>query len=148
MPEESSPPRRDFLSILMGVGFLSTFIGAITPVVAYLMPLKNVGLFGNTFEGTDGSPISPDSIHEGSGKVGRLAGRPTLVIRKNGQFLAFSAVCSHLGCIVRWDDSSRQIQCPCHGARFDLQGMVTAGPAPDSLPPVSLRIDGNKILKG
>lgn len=53
-----------------------------------------------------------------------------LVIRIDvDQFLVLSAVCTHSGCTVRYAASNADIQCPCHGSSFDLDGNVTNGPA-------------------
>ena len=46
-------------------------------------------------------------------------------------FTAFSAICTHQGCPVRW--SGKGFQCPCHGASYDASGKVTGGPAPAPL---------------
>ncbi len=140
--------RRDILNILMGIGFLATLLGFLAPVVAYLMPLKGRGMSGNALEGRDGTPIPADDLREGSSVVGRLSGQPVLVIRKNGQILGFPAVCTHLGCIVRWNDGSERIECPCHGGKFNLQGEVVGGPPPGPLQPLPLRTEGNRILRG
>jgi Rieske Fe-S protein len=64
-----------------------------------------------------------------------------------GQFLGFSAICTHTGCIVnRVADAT--IQCPCHGSRYHLDGTVAAGPAPRALQarPVTI-VDGQIRLE-
>lgn len=139
--------RRKLINTLLSVTGLSTLISFLTPVVAYLAPLGQDLLGSADFQTTDGTSIPPGDIAEGTGIVGSLSGRPTLIIRKNGQFLAFDAVCSHLGCIVRWNASREAIECPCHGGVFNLQGDVTAGPPPAALVQVSLRVQDEKIYR-
>ncbi len=55
------------------------------------------------------------------------------VIRLADGFRALSSVCTHLGCITRYQPDRSQIACPCHGSRFALDGEVQAGPAPRPL---------------
>lgn len=51
----------------------------------------------------------------------------------NGEWNVFSRTCSHLGCLVRWDDNKESFLCPCHGAVFDKDGAVVEGPPPEPL---------------
>lgn len=55
---------------------------------------------------------------------------------ENGRLHQVSATCTHLGCIVRWNDAERTWDCPCHGSRFAPSGEVIEGPAVRDLPPV------------
>lgn len=52
---------------------------------------------------------------------------------EDGRVHARSAVCTHLGCNVRWNDAERTWDCPCHGSRFDIDGTVLNGPATAAL---------------
>jgi cytochrome b6-f complex iron-sulfur subunit len=140
--------RRNILELLMGIGTIATLVGAITPVLAYLSPLSKQSSSGNILEDRDGSPVSAEKLQEGVGLVGRIGDRPVLAIRKNDQILGYSAVCTHLGCIVRWNAGGNQIECPCHGGRFNLLGEVTGGPPPDGIPTIHLKIEDNRIVRG
>ena len=146
MPNSTS--RRSILDLLMGIGTFTALVGAVAPVLAYLAPLRINRSFGNTLEAKDGSPVPPDSLTEGKGLVGRLGGRPILAVKKNGQILGFSAVCTHLGCIVRWNLAENRIECPCHGGQFDLQGAVIGGPPPEGIQAFVLKIEGDRIVRG
>ena len=64
----------------------------------------------------------------------------------SGEFKAFSAVCTHMGCIVN-QISNGTIDCPCHGSQYDITtGAVTAGPAPKPLPPVSIKVSNGSVF--
>lgn len=71
-----------------------------------------------------------EDIPRGQGAVLRVEGRMTAVHRDDaGAVTMRSAVCPHLGCIVRWNEPESSWDCPCHGSRFDLSGEVLDGPA-------------------
>jgi len=53
----------------------------------------------------------------------------TFIEREQGGFLALSAVCPHLHCVVNWNQMLRKFECPCHGAKFNQYGEV---PRPSS----------------
>jgi Rieske Fe-S protein len=65
----------------------------------------------------------------------------------SGQYKAFSAVCTHVGCIVN-KVTNGTIDCPCHGSEFKItNGAVVTGPAPSPLPARQIKIvDGHVIL--
>jgi glycine/D-amino acid oxidase-like deaminating enzyme/nitrite reductase/ring-hydroxylating ferredoxin subunit len=52
---------------------------------------------------------------------------------------AFSAVCTHLGCIVKWNSDEQSFDCPCHGSRFAVDGTVINGPAKSDLAKIKIK---------
>ena len=75
------------------------------------------------------SELSP-----GDGAVFEVNGEKVAVHRgDDGTLRPLSAVCTHLGCIVSWNDAERSWDCPCHGSRFAADGAVLQGPAIDAL---------------
>ncbi|MBA9005273.1 FAD-dependent oxidoreductase [Thermomonospora cellulosilytica] len=75
-------------------------------------------------------------IAPGSGAVVRVKGERCAVYREPGGSLhVVSATCTHLGCLVRFNDAEHTWDCPCHGSRFAPDGTVLQGPANRPLPP-------------
>ncbi len=64
-----------------------------------------------------------------------------------GDFKAFTAVCTHQGCAVE-SSTEGEIPCPCHGSRFSLEdGSPISGPATAALAPVEITVDGDSITR-
>jgi glycine/D-amino acid oxidase-like deaminating enzyme/nitrite reductase/ring-hydroxylating ferredoxin subunit len=86
---------------------------------------------------TPGEIDSTDQLRAGSGAVIRRGVHKIAVYRDaQGGLHEVSAKCTHLGCIVKWNDADNSWDCPCHGSRFDAFGQVLAGPAVDPLEPM------------
>ncbi|MCS7136085.1 MAG: Rieske 2Fe-2S domain-containing protein [Nitrososphaerota archaeon] len=84
----------------------------------------------------DGSPGQHPAI------LIRLPEDKTELVGK--EFVAYSAVCTHLGCIVSYKSEEGVLFCPCHAGYFDpTNGKVISGPPKKPLPEVKLRIDEN-----
>ena len=68
------------------------------------------------------------------------------IVRTEGGFLAFSAVCTHLNCIVNWNEVLKKFECPCHGAKFNPMGGVLEGPPPRPLDHYTLQITAGNLV--
>jgi len=89
-----------------------------------------------------GTPIGPASAVAAGGAVRFVdpaTGRAAYVVRGATGLRAFSAVCTHAGCTVKYGGAGGQFLCPCHGAAFDAgTGAVLRGPARRPLPPIKV----------
>lgn len=118
--------RREFFAKL-GIGSLIV-AGAGTGLFSYEYFSPNV-LF-------EASPIiragKPDQFPANSVTLDAQSG----IYLVNGPkgFYALGAICTHLGCLTAWKPELDLIACPCHGSRFNKDGVKVAGPAPQPLP--------------
>ncbi|MEU5838995.1 FAD-dependent oxidoreductase [Streptomyces diacarni] len=82
---------------------------------------------------------SVEEITPGTGAIVRVRGRRCAVHRTpEGELRALSPRCTHLGCLVRFNDAEVAWECPCHGSRFGTDGSVIQGPATRPLEPRDL----------
>jgi glycine/D-amino acid oxidase-like deaminating enzyme/nitrite reductase/ring-hydroxylating ferredoxin subunit len=77
---------------------------------------------------------SLDDLAPGQGRIVSLEGKKVAAYRDTrGKMTLLSPVCTHLKCIVKWNDADSTWDCPCHGSRFKATGEVFAGPAESPL---------------
>lgn len=104
------------------------------------------GTSGSGQAGSGGSAAlaSTSEIPVGGGKV--FSAEKVVVTQPTaGEFKAFSAVCTHMQCLVD-QVASGTIDCPCHGSEFSVKnGSVVSGPAPSPLPAQAIKVTGGKI---
>ena len=146
-PEAGAPGpggfgRRRFVRYLLGFSIVSSLAMVVTPIVGFLIPTK-------TASGTEGGRVlagTLESLPVGSGTVVAVGSKPAVVVNTAAGVKAYSAICTHLGCIVAWDDTASLIVCPCHDGRFNpATGAVVSGPPPAPLPPLTTVVEGNDI---
>lgn len=126
--------RRTFLGLCLG-GMAAFAAGVVMwPVYRYLSPRSGNDAGRKVVVAEQAIPETGVHFFEYAGSAAVLVRRP------GGGFVALSAVCSHLGCIVQWDKDRQGFICPCHGGQFSAEGVVVSGPPPRPLDklPVSL----------
>ena len=81
-----------------------------------------------------------DELAPGEAAILKVDGKNVAGFRdETGTLHAVSAVCTHMGCLVGWNETDRSWDCPCHGSRFALSGEVMHGPAVQPLAPVKAK---------
>jgi thiosulfate dehydrogenase [quinone] large subunit len=76
-------------------------------------------------------------------------GVPAIGFRTKAGVFAYSTICTHQGCAVKYKSSSKLLVCPCHGATFDpaSNGKVVSGQADAPLPKVKVAVKGAWIVE-
>jgi cytochrome b6-f complex iron-sulfur subunit len=149
-PAAAAPDRgrRRFMQGLLGFSIVSMVAMVVAPIVGFLIPPKTEA--SGAGEKTPAGSLN--DLPVGTGEVVAMGSSPVIVVRTddssaNSGVKAFSAVCTHLGCIVEYDSTSNQIHCPCHDGRFNpANGAVVSGPPPQALPPVNVALEGDQIF--
>ena len=135
--------RRRFVRLLLGFSLVSTVSMIITPIVGFLIPKKVEGASG----GGKVLAAKVADLPAGSGKVVAMGSKSVVVVNGEGGVKAFSAVCTHLGCIVEFDATLKHIVCPCHDGHFSpASGAVVSGPPPKALATVNAVVEGDSIF--
>ena len=134
--------RRKFLvSALGALGALFAGIASY-PLFRYLSPRQT---------GTEKGRVTIASAQVGVGQAHffQFQGHPAVVLqRAPGVFVAFSAICTHLGCIIRWLPEKGEFLCPCHAGRYGGDGKVLGGPPPKPLQTIPIALSGDNLLIG
>jgi Rieske Fe-S protein len=136
--------RREFLKIANRVLTATGLMAVVAPVVAYFYPPK--------LEEIPSEPVlvCPEAdLPVGESKTVRFGRYPALVLNTPQGLKAYSAVCTHFACIVKWDPNLGQIVCPCHEGYFDAaDGHVISGPPPTPLALLKTEVVEGQIYVG
>ncbi|MHB1739714.1 MAG: Rieske (2Fe-2S) protein [Actinomycetes bacterium] len=153
LPAEG-PSRRDVLRGVAAAGVLglgavglSACAGQRSSTLPTGVDQTGGGSFANP-QGTAGSVISTTILVPQGGSVIVNAGGPRVAISQPAanEYRAFSARCTHMGCIVS-PGNSLTLRCPCHGSIFNAAtGAVLRGPATISLPAITIAVKGGNIV--
>ena len=140
----SQVSRRDFIKMIKKVLAATGLTSLLAPVLAYLYP--------PSLEETPEEPVlvaSLDQIPIGSSVTVPFGRYPALVIHTAQGLKAYSAVCTHFSCIVKWDQEQQIIFCPCHDGFFEATtGEVISGPPPLPLETLPLSVEDGDIYLG
>lgn len=149
-------PRRVALQVLFGTGALVCVGAAAGPALRFALAPGAPAAEGGRF-----LRVAPlDSLFDGVPKrvevVGDVRDAFTLhrnhvlgavwLVRRGESVAALSATCPHLGCGVQWREEAGRFACPCHAARFDVEGRREAGPAPRGMDPLEVRVVEGWVL--
>jgi menaquinol-cytochrome c reductase iron-sulfur subunit len=156
MAEDMNEKRRGFLvgSITMMMGAISAALGI--PALGYLLVPAREKKRQSWIEAADLTKLmvnQPEQVifqraRRDGWKVVTEKAAAWVVKTGEQQVVAFSPVCTHLGCAVSWNSGDRTFVCPCHTSSFSPEGKVMGGPAPRSLDRFDVRVDGIKVMLG
>jgi cytochrome b6-f complex iron-sulfur subunit len=136
--------RRSFMQIGSRLIAATGLAAVIAPIIAFFYPTQ--------LEEMPSDPVSAgtsDSFPVGEAKVIRFGRYPALIINTPDGLRAYSAVCTHFACIVKWDPDRGEIVCPCHDGFFNpLDGSVISGPPPSPLESLRVEITDGEIFVG
>lgn len=140
-PSESTAlvlPRRSVLDALLGVGVATSAAAALYPIMRFLVPPAGG-------EPSTASVVAARlaDMKANSGIIFPFGTKPAILVRTaEGEFKAFSAVCTHLECTVQYKADVSQIWCACHNGFYDLSGNVASGPPPRPLESYAVAVRG------
>jgi cytochrome b6-f complex iron-sulfur subunit len=141
-PDEGVESRRRWVTLLLGSGVLASIASFIYPAIRYMIP-PPVG------ESTSRSVVaaSVNELKNNSGKVFKFGSQPALLIRTpDGEYRAFTAVCTHLNCTVQYRSDLHEIWCACHNGMYDLSGRNVSGPPPRPLTEYEVHVQGEDVV--
>ncbi len=131
--------RRNFVNYFLGGSLIGTILTFLYPVIRFIIPPKQAETLVNQVQAGVVGELAPNSY-----KIFKFGNSPGILIHTSeGELRAFTAICTHLNCTVRFDNETQTIHCPCHNGRFDLAGNVLSGP-----PPVPLEMYDVKTSEG
>jgi Rieske Fe-S protein len=110
---------------------------------------KKTGGGSKGAQASGGQAIARTSeVAPGSALKFKSSGQPAVLVHlQSGDFVAYSAVCTHQGCEVAYKNG--QLVCPCHGSIFDAENgaEVVNGPAQRPLPEIPVEVQGGEVVR-
>ena len=132
--------RRDFLSkLFLGTGLIVSFGVLVRNVIRFIFPKVKFKEYKKVLV------VHAADIPLKEAKELIVSGEPIFIVHQIEGFKVFSAVCTHLGCLVRWESDKNRFYCPCHKGIFDSNGQVISGPPPRPLDQFKVEQDKNLV---
>lgn len=141
-PGEQPQPGRRWVNLLLSGGVLSSIVSFIYPAIRYIIPPP-------VAESTSRTVVAAraDELRRNSGKIFKFGSKPALLVRTaDGEYRAFSAICTHLNCTVQFREDLHQIWCACHNGLYDLAGRHVSGPPPRPLEKYEVHVQGEDVV--
>ncbi len=139
---EKKISRRSFLDrLIVGSMFVSA-LAVLGSVLTYIYPPKKEG-GAERAERVEVASLA--DLPVGKAKPVVYQNKNVMVMHVQAGLFAVSMKCTHLGCMVEWEEGPQTLKCPCHAAFFDYQGKVISGPAPKPLPAYKVEV-ANDII--
>ena len=141
-PIDGGRSRRSFLDYLLGSTAVATLGAIVYPIFKFMSPPQIVESSENSVIAAKLSEVPPNT-----GKIFKFGNKPGILVHTaQGEFKAFSAVCTHLECIVQYRDDTKQIWCACHNGQYNLSGKNIGGPPPRPLEEYKVNTRGDDVV--
>lgn len=125
--EVAGVSRREFLYYIWGASIALLIGEGLAAFIVFALPRFRENEFGGVFK------FDPGDIPEaGAAPQSVPSGRFHVSNTPEG-LVALYGVCTHLGCLPKWDTGTVRFNCPCHGSQYELNGKWIGGPAPRGL---------------
>jgi cytochrome b6-f complex iron-sulfur subunit len=143
---EDSLSRRTVVTAGLGLVGAAYFAGILYPVYRYLAAPAERALAAAAV--TEVELPEAGKLPAGSALMFKFGIKPALLIHHSDDtWVAFSAVCTHLGCTVQFLKEKQQIYCACHGGTYDMKtGKNIGGPPPKPLSPFNVEVTDGKVV--
>jgi cytochrome b6-f complex iron-sulfur subunit len=140
--EEPMQKGRRLINLLLGSGVIASVASFLYPALRYIIPPP-------VSESSSQSVVAGKvgDFKRNSGAIFKFGSKPGILVHTpEGEWKAFSAVCTHLNCTVQYRDDLHQIWCACHNGHYDLLGRNVSGPPPRPLEEYEVRVQGEDIV--
>jgi Rieske Fe-S protein len=138
--EPESPSRRDVVSLAVSGSAAAFALAVVYPAARFVEPRARPSAGPTTIGRIDEFPV-------GAARTVLVDERPVIVLRgADGRLEAFSALCTHLQCVVAWSAERNQFECPCHRGAYSRDGRNIAGPPPRPLDALEIAVSDGLVI--